>query len=376
MLPRLYDSFDTVGTTGAKDYIGTLSHCRKSFVKEDRNGEYTVELETTVNDPVAASLISQRIIEAKPNPKDLNQFFEIQDTDRSLGGIVRATAKHVRNFLYQLESEGNINYVDDIESFSLTPSGVWNKLFSDRYITDSTPYTFTSDIDTSADFYLGFNEPKTLGAIFGGETGSMLDMYDGEFRFINYSISYLKSRGKNTDYQLRYGKNISSADQSESCRQAYSHVRPYGSVATADGRYINLYADSFIIPNNQCKTKKVFLLDCSEAVKTMTVGPNGNNYTEARALMTSYAEMYVKANMIGKTSVSIKVDTRAELEGMQNLGLCDTVNVILDNYGITTTAKIVSVTYNSLLERWESMTVGTAPLTLADIILNKKRYNL
>jgi len=377
MIPLLFDSFDTVGTNGAQGYIGQLTHCTKCLTKEDRNGEYTIELETTVNDPVSSALLSQRIIKAKPNPSDSDQCFEIQSTTRKPGGIIAVTAKHVRNFLYQLESAGDISYVDSINSFSLTPKMVWNKLFDDSYVTDPTPFTFISDINTTADFYLGFNEPKSLGAIFGGEEGSLVDMYGGEYHFNNYNIRLLKQRGKDTGYQLRYGKNISAAEQTENCLNAYSHIRPYGQVATVSGRNIYLYANQYEIPNSECKTKKVFQLDCSEAIRTMQVNSGtGQGYDAARAAMTAYAAQYAKANSIGKVAVSIKVDTPAQLQSMQQLGLCDIVTVILDNYGVTTKAKIVSATYNTLLERWESLIVGTQPISLVSLILNKRKYNL
>lgn len=378
MIPLLFDSFDTVGTNGAQDYIGQISHCTKCLTKEDRNGEYTVDLETTVNDPVATALLSQRIIKVKPNPHDMDQCFEIQGTTRKPGGIIAVTAKHVRNFLYQLESEGDISYVDHITTLSLTPQGVWNQLFRDPspYVRDSTPFTFYSDINSTANFYLGFNEPKSIGAIFGGEEGSLIDMYDGELKFSNYNVRFLSQRGKDTGYQLRYGKNISAAEQSENCLQVYSHIRPYGQIATVSGRNIFLYANQYEIPNNESKTKKVFVLDCSEAVRDMQVGPQSVGYDAARAAMTAYAAQYARANRIGKVSVSIKVDTQAQLQFMQRLGLCDIVTVILDNYGVTTKAKIVSATYNTLLERWESLTVGTQPISLASLILNKRKYNL
>lgn len=375
MIPLLFDSFDTVGADGARDYIGQLTHCTKCLTKEDRNGEYTIELETTVNDPVASALLSQRIIKAKPNPSDSDQCFEIQSTTRKPGGIIAVTAKHVRNFLYQLASEGDDNYADHIVSYSLTPSGVWNKLFED-YITDSTPFSFYSDINTIADFYLGFNEPKTLGAIFGGEEGSLIDMYDGELKFSNYTVRFLSQRGKDIGYQLRYGKNISSAEQSENCIQTYSHILPYGRVVNSSGRSFNLYGSQYEIPNNECKYKKILPLDCSDAVKTIQIGTHGEGRSEALALMTAYAARYARANRIGKVSVSIKVDTQAQLQSMQEIGLCDIVTVILDNYGVSTQAKIVSATYNTLLERWESLTVGTQPISLASLILNKRKYNL
>ena len=376
MIPRLYDSFNTTSAKGATDFIGTITNCHSCFVKEIRNGEYTLELETSINDSTAGELLSQRIISAKPNPHDPVQCFEIQSTERTTDGNVKVSAKHVKNFACNLVSLGSISYTDIPDTYNLTPEGVWNRLFNNTYIEDACPFTFTSDITAKADFYLGFNAPKTLGAILGGEEGSMIDMYGGELHFDNYSISLLRSRGQSTGYALRYGCNIENAKQREECTQTYSHVLPFGSVSRSDGKYINIYSDLIEIPDNDSKTKKVFILDCSDAAKQIQVGMQGAYYDDARALMTAFANRYISTSGIGNTNVAIDVTARAELDEMQTLALCDTVKVILNDTGITTTAKITTVVYDVLLERWQKMTVGTAAVKLSDLFLNKQRYNL
>ena len=375
MRPKLYDSFATATAAGPRDFLGTMTHCSSCLVTETTEGEYTAEFETTVNDPTTVNLISQRILGIKPNPADPIQYFEIQDTERSLNGIVKGTAKHVKNFLQQLVSEGDITSDTEL-SYTLTPQQIYDKLFNDGYITDQTGYTFYSDILTARPFSLGFNDPKTLGAIFGGEEGSLRDVFGGEYHYNNYAVQFLSSRGREAQYALRYGKNIESAKQSESCAQTYSHIRPWGSVSRTDGRYVHIFADEFAISGTECKTKKVLILDSSDAVQKITVGTEGQHYNDAKAAMTAYAQQYAAANSLGKVAVTIDVTARSDLDGMLSLGLCDRVKVILDNFGTTTRAKITSVTYNALLERWEKMTVGSIPATLADIILDKRRFNI
>ena len=376
MIPKLYDSFGYQTASGARDFLRKITHCTKCYVTESTDGEYTLDLETTVNDPAAPILLSQRIIAIKPNPHDPIQHFEIQSTERSTDGIIKLSAKHVKNFVCQLVSEGDIDHIGPATTYNLTPQGVWNKLFNDGYITSSCPFTFTSDITAKADCYLGFNEPVTLGDILGGADGSMLDMFGGEFYYNNYAINFRESRGNNTNYSLRYGKNITNAKQQENCLQAYSHILPYGTVVAPGGASTRLMASLYAIPNNECKTMKVLPLDCSEAVEGFEVGQAGAHYAEARALMTSFAARYASNNNIGKVEVSIDVTARADLDSMQQLGLCDTVKVVLDEFGTTTRAKITSVTYDALLERWVKMTVGTSSLKLADIILDRRRFNI
>lgn len=382
MLPRLYNGFNFANHYAPGTCLGTLNLCKSCKVKEERNGEYILELEAIVNDPTALQLASQRIIQAKPNPHDALQYFEIQSTRKGLDGIIRASAKHCRNFAFQFVSEGDMTYIDNPDHFTLNPQGWWNKLFNDGYINgyasaDDCPYTFVSDITATADCYLGFNQPVTIGDILGGKEGSMIDLFHGEFKYNNYLIQYLSSRGETTNYKLRYGKNISTAEQSENCLMAYSHVLPYGQVATTSGRNIILYADVFEIPNNDCTTKKVYPLDCTDALSTFQVNTQQTDwYVAPRAAMTAYAAQYASANNVGKINVSITVDVRSELDAMQQLKLCDMVKVELETLGITTTAKIVSATYDVLLERWDKLIVGMIPISFSDIILDKRRVQL
>ena len=71
--------------------------------------------------------------------------------------------------------------------------------------------------------------------------------------------------------------------------------------------------------------------------------------------MTAYASTYAANHNLGKLSVSISVTLRSELDEMAAIGLCDTVKIILDNFGTKATAKITEATYDSLLERWDKL---------------------
>ena len=377
MIPKLYDSFDTtVAAAGATGYLGKLTKCTKCLVNESTSGVYTLEAETTLNDPMVPNLLSQRIIQIKPNPHDPMQCFEIQDTERIAPDTIKLTAQHIKSFACQLASEGDVGYTDAKYTYNLTPAGVWNKLFTDSYIRDATPFQFNSDITDKAECYLGFNEPVLLGDILGGAEGSLMDMFTGEYHFDNYSIKYLKARGKQTNYRLRYGRNLSSAKQKETISQTHSHILPYGTVSRENGSSIRVYSSPYEIPNHERKTKKVFILDCTSAVEDIVLSGQTPDYTQVRSLMTDYARHYAHSNGLGKRNVSIDVTARADLDAMLKLGLCDSVNVVLDEFGTSTTAKITAVTYDALAERWEKMTVGTSATSLAKIILDRRKYNL
>ena len=341
-------------------------------VTEVRNGSYTLSLETTVNDDCAGMLTSQKIIGAKANPFDSDQLFEIQRTERGTDGIIKVEAKHVKNFCCQICSEGDYSDEHTDAHETGTPAQIWNKLKSD-YISTNIPFTFNSDITVSRNFSLGINTAESLGNILGGKEGSFLDVWGGEFHWNNYTIEFLYSRGRSTGYQIRYGSNISDVRQVESCESTYTHVLPYGKVSNGSHK-INFYAPLYTIPNTQSLYTKVFMLDCTDLLDNYEVGDKGTGYDICRTAMTNYARTYAANNNLGKLSVSISVTLRAELDEMQQIGLCDSVSVILDNFGTKATAKITETTYDSLLERWDKLVIGDARVTVADVIINRKRY--
>ena len=372
MLPKLYDEFLTASAGYGKTYLGTLNHCTKCKVKEVRNGSYTLSLETTVNDDCAELITSQKILSVKANPFDDPQYFEIQKTERGLDGIIKVEAKHVKDFCFQICSEGDYGDVTSGAHETGTPEQIWNKLKTD-YIGTTIPFTFRSNITSTRSLYLGLSVAESLGNILGGKDGSFLDLWGGEYHWDNYTIEFLSSRGENKDYQIRYGANISDAKQTESCESTYTHILPYGKVSNGTHK-ISFYAPLYAIPSSQSLYTKVFMLDCTDLLDNYVVGDKGTGYQECRNAMTNYARTYAAGHNLGKISVSINVTLRSELDEMAQIGLCDTVKVILDNFGTKATAKVTETTYDCLLERWDKLVIGEPKVTVADVIINRKRY--
>ena len=116
------------------------------------------------------------------------------------------------------------------------------------------------------------------------------------------------------------------------------------------------------------------MLDCTSFLDSYEVGPQGANYNEVKAAMTTYAKNYAKVNGLGNPTISINVDMRATLDEMAQIGLCDTVDIQLDPFGTEASAQIVDAIYDVLMERWNKLVIGSPQITVADFILNKRRY--
>lgn len=377
MLPKLYDEVQVVDGQFSYRYLGTLTNCLKCEVTEVRNGAYTLSLETTVNDENAELILSQRMICVKPNPTDNMQFFEIQKTERTLDGIIKAEAKHIKCLCFAICTNGDGATPEDPIIFRGTAQQTWNELVNNN-ISGTVPFSFTSNIGTVADFKLGLTISETLGNILGGKEGSFLDIYGGEYKWDNFNIYLYASRGVSRSYKIKYGQNISDASQTESCENVYSHILPYAWISTQSNAKVSISAPLVAIPNNSSSYQKVYGLDCTQLLDPYVYGPVTHDNTitleQAQDMMTAYALQYASINSLGNLDVNIDVTLRAELDEMSQIGLCDTVKVILDPFGTSATAKITSVTYDALLERWNKIVIGSPKITVADLILDKRRF--
>ena len=95
-----------------------------------------------------------------------------------------------------------------------------------------------------------------------------------------------------------------------------------------------------------------------------------------QAQLRAKAQAYMNAAGVGVPKVSIKVsfvslaDTEEykDVAALQNVNLCDNVGVYFEKLGISTTAEIVKVSYNVLLEKYDSVEIGSLRNNLAGAI--------
>ena len=82
---------------------------------------------------------------------------------------------------------------------------------------------------------------------------------------------------------------------------------------------------------------------------------------------------YIDKNSTALTepSVNIKVDIADTLKKLENCKLCDTVQVYFEPLGFSANAKIVRTEYDSLLEKYTKIELGTMKKTIADLFSGK-----
>lgn len=351
------------------NFVSNLNHCNEGLVSETLNGSYTINIKTDINDIAARSLISGRIIKAKPNPYQDPQFFIIEKTCRKTDGSIEITGKHIHNLAFAVTK-----YKCGI--LSGTPKNLFNNLNIEL------PYnmTFESNVTKTATLDFGETTLISLSDFFNRSNGdSLLTKFAGEYEYDNLVIRYLNARGSKQSYTIRYGKNISSATQQESIEELYTHVVPYGTIdhwyKDDDGNYFCCQEDittdePISIPNSESNYKRIAYIDCNLVTKnrTIPVGATANAISSIQAAMTNYALNIARQRMYDKRKVSITIDNIAELDQMQNFRLGDTVTIELDNFGTKAEAKICQADYDIINDRYVKLTVGSPKILLSDIL--------
>ncbi len=384
MLPRVYTTDNATGTQ--RTFRGRVNCAEKCFTKSALNGEITLELTTSVNDNTAGYLRSQRMIEAIVDFRLPPQLFIITKTERLINGKINVYGEHVKSLANQYITAGSTVYADENENVmeNTNPFDVWNALIAEMTTMGLAvpPFTFGSDILTQADFSLGLTKPETFGDILGGKEGSFLDTWRGYFKFNNYEITYNRDIGIVQNFALRYGRNITDCKQTEEITNTYTHILPYGTVRDmATETDLTLVGNLTPIEHSQSDFRKVFLYDCSAKSKKLKVYSNsvgthtaGEGFAEARTKMSGFAASYARSENLGSILAGITVTHRSELDEMKRLGLGDTVDIVLDNFGTSTRARITETELDVLNERWQSLTVGERQVTLSDLFIKYDKF--
>lgn len=341
-------------------FIGYFSSCSKCKVDETINGKFVLNMAINTNDRLAQTVISNQMILCKPNNYQDFQFFIIESTKRKTDGTIGIKANHIKHYAFSTVVDGNISRTG-------TPQKVFNDLGA------KLPFGMTfkssiADVETVPDCG---KETIKLGDFLGGSGNSLKNIYNGEFVFDNTTINFVKKRGKNTNYVLRYGSNISSATQEESSEKLYSHVIPIGTVHDEyTNKDIEISASETEITGSECNYHKAINIDCSLVTKSLNVNSNtGAGYDVAENKMKNYAVGRAKYLGYDKRRISIDIDYNPTLDEMQAIQLGDTVNVELNKFGTNAAARITSYTYDVLSERYTKLQIGTPKITLSNILL-------
>lgn len=349
MIPILYGSDETEFTTMG---IGPLTDCISCEVEEERNGTYELTIKYPVNGECFDEIAERMIICAIPSPYREAQPFRIYKISRPINGSITVYARHIS---YDLAG---------IPVMPFSAPGVATAMNGIK--TNSAgenPFTFWTNMTSDTEFNL--LTPAAARTCLGGMTGSIIDIYGGEYEWDKYTVKLYSQRGNDNGVSIRYGKNMTALDQDSDVGDTITGILPYWQNENA-----LVTCNPPVVYMDNPPYQKSIPVDFSTEFESQP--------TPAQLL--AVAEDYIDSHEIGSPSISTEVsfvhlDQMSGYEGLAVLeacDLCDTVTVQYEKLGVNTKAKIVKIRTDVLLEKYISVQVGTIKANVAQTIADQQ----
>lgn len=352
MKPILFPSTATEFNTQGQ---GVLTDAISCTVNEERNGAFELTMQYPDTGVHFDEITDRCIIYAIPSPYRAPQPFRIYRITRPMDGIIMVYAQHITYDLsgVPLNPFTAVNAPDALSKLSLNAA------------VDS-PFTFWTDKSTVASFAV--STPSSTRSVLGGSSGSILDVYGGEYEWDGFTVRLYGHRGYDNGVVISYGKNLTDIEQDRNISNVATGIYPYwtnaeGALVTCDPKIVNApgtYDFTRVVP-----------VDFSSDFETQPTP----------AQLQARAEKYVEDNKIGipKTSITasfVQLEQFPEYEDLallEKCDLCDTVTIRYPRLGVEAKAEIVKIETDVLLERYNSVEIGDVRTNIADTIVGQQQ---
>ena len=365
MIPILYTKNESTFTHNG---IGFLKDATKCTVTEERNGSYECSLQYPITGQWYDQITEGCIIKAKANDTSEPQLFRIYKSSKPLKGIVTYSAEHIS---YDLNGIPTLGF----SVKNVTPQAAITRAIQDAGL----PSAFTAISDISTLNSTTILMPCSVRAILGGQTGSVLDVWGGEFEFDNFVVKLHKHRGSDRGVSIEYGKNLKDLKQEANIADCYTHLMPYARYSQ-DGEgdekiEVYVYLSEKVLPLNNAENighSKAYIMDFTDRF--------GEGEAVTEEALRAKATAYAAAAELGVPKVNITVsfiqlwqtEEYKNIAPLERVMMCDTVAVRFSKLGVTARAKVIKTTYNTLEEKYDSVELGDAKSSFADTV-NKQQ---
>lgn len=348
MIPILYKP-------DAKTKVGWLAEASDCQCTEERNGVFELEFQYPMLGRYAAELVIDRYVKAKPNANGKNQFFHIRKVSKPINGMFTVSCEHISYALSgypvpTVEASGNAQV-----AINAILTAAKNQLGKDTGFSVAT-----TDITLSSSIAL---TNVSARAALGGVSGSVLDVYGGEYEFDNHTIKLHKARGKDRGVRIAYGRNMTELKCDIDMDSAYTGI--YGYVKNDN---VDLHSYK-AVTNSSGINAKTLIRDFSSDF-------SGGDSKITQSGLDSAVAAYAAANDINSPTVSMTVSfvdlsqspEYASFSALESVSLCDTVQIYHKDLNINIKAKVIKTVYDVLRERYTSIDLGSPRANFADVI--------
>ena len=364
MNPVLYRaderSFRTFG-------MGEISDAYKVTVTRERNGNYDLYIKYPVNGRFASIFKEEMKIKSDAGRRTKWQTFEINR-------IVKNSSEHIEIYARHISMRTSDIALKPIVKASNITAEAALRLWKDNLVGDDV-FDVSSDIQTTGNISWEVDKVGNARKALGGVSGSILDVFGGEYEFDNNLIILHKQMGRKAPTVLEYGRNLLSVEEERLLNGNYTSIYPFARYTPSnngsseeskevlvtlpehiiDSSYLRLYAQ-----------RRISLVDFS--------GKFDDKHPPTAEKLRSLAQSYIKSNNIGAPKISTEVsyvDLSQTLDYqdfgvMEEVELCDIIPLYYPQFDITTTTeKVVKVVYDVYTDSNEEITLGTIGQSLS-----------
>ena len=351
MIPILYEHTEKQFTSGG---LGFLADCTSFKVTQERNGIFECEFIYPITGLLYDQIQERRIVYATHDDSGDPQPFDIYARSAPIDGLVTFYAHHIS---YRLSNSVVMPF---------TATGVVDAMskIQSNIVTDrDDDFTFWTDKTTSGDYEK--KVPSIVRTTLGGEEGSLLDVYGrGDYEFDKFAVRLYQNKGRETDIEIRYGKNLTKIEHKIDDSESYNAIVPYwlneenGALVTLPEGYIShddgtAYVVAIPFPMNEyfetmptvaaMRQKAQQLLDSSEA------------WVPSEDFEVNFVQLW-------------QTEEYKDYAPLQRVNLCDTVRVYYPELGVNAVReRVVKTVYNTLLDRYDEITLNELPTTLTGL---------
>lgn len=348
--------FPSGATTFETQGLGSIIDAISCNVHEVLNGEYELEMQYPITGLQYNNLQNRRIIYSKHDPYSDPQPFRIYRITRPMNGIISIYARHVS---YDLA--GIPVGVFDANNAQSAMQGLKNNSLV------ANPFLFETTMPTIANFSCQY--PQPCRNLLGGQEGSILDVYGGEYEWDEWTVHLQSRRGLDNGVRITYGKNLIDIEQDENIANMKTGIVPYW-INSENGEVI--YSSPQIIQApGEFNFSSVVPVDFGDKFESQ---PTPEQLADA-------GQQYVTNNKIGVPTVSIDLSF-AQLEqyslyesteALERVRIGDTIHVFFAQLGINVSSRIVETNYDPILNRYNSVSVGSVRANIAGTIADQQQ---
>lgn len=363
MNPIIYGAGESSFTSNG---LGRLSEAILCQVTEELNGIYEAEVQVPLLDPYFSEIQQQRIIYCMTD--NGKQPFEIYKISRPLDGVVTVNLQHLS---YRL------NKMTALPLTATSCEDAMEKLIA--YADDGATWSVWTDKDITKNWAL--KNPRSIRNCFGGEQGSVLQSFGGEYEWDHRTVKLHTHRGADNNVWIRYGKNLTDLLDEDDETTVYTSVMPFVIIqSTTEG------GEETVIVGDKIDTgmeysdpayEMVVPLDLSNEFQVEPSVEDGEEpELPTKEEINARAETYMVANTpwISKKSLTVSFAPLWETEEYKDVApleavhLGDTVHVLYSALGVSQSMKVIRIAYDSLRERVVEVELGDKRSTLGNLI--------